>query len=69
MFSTFAKDSWAGHARVSFITSSFFFNKEKMYEIKKPLLKFVSLSWVIFLKFDDGDGSNLCRVKPFVGYQ
>ena len=37
--------------------------------LKKPLLKFVSLSWVIFLKFDDGDGSNLCRVKPFVGYQ
>ena len=69
MFSTFTKDSWAGHARVSFITCSLFFNKDKMYEIKKTLLKFVSLSWVIFLKFGDGNGSNLCRVKPFVGFQ
>ena len=46
-----------------------------MYEIKKNTFKIREPFMGNFskienlLKFGDGDGSNLCRVKPFVGFQ
>ena len=69
MFSTFAKDSWAGHARVSFTTCSFFLIRTKCMRLKKNTFKIREPFMVFFLKFGDGDGSNLCRVKPFVEFQ